>query len=101
MEEGLMFTGANLYSPTGTLISSTPLPATGPVQVVSSTSLYNGPTNSIYSLTSGAETWASGSPFTQDIVQSPNGTPGSGLAGAVAGSYVIFESGNLILAEPD
>jgi hypothetical protein len=100
MEEGLMFTGANLYSATGTLISSTPLPATGPVQVVSSTSLYNGPTNSIYSLTSGAETWASGSPFTQDIVQSPNGTPGSELAGAVAGSYVIFESGNLILAEP-
>ena len=94
------YTGASLYSSTGQLKGSPPLPQVGPVQVISSTSVYDGTSNAIYSLTTGAVTWASGSPITTDIVDSTNGSPNGALSSAVSGSYVVFESGNLILAEP-
>jgi hypothetical protein len=94
------YTGASLYSSMGQLKGSPPLPHLGPVQAISSTSVYDGTSNAIYSLTTGAATWASGSPITTDIVDSANGSPNGALSSAVSGSYVVFESGNLILAEP-
>jgi hypothetical protein len=97
---GFVYTGAAIYDSTGHLQSSPAIPQLGPVQVLSSTSVYDGGSNAIYSLTTGAATWASGSPFTSDLVQPPTGSPPMALSSAVSGSYVVFESSNLILAEP-
>jgi len=53
------------------------------------TLIYSDLYNSIYSLSSGAVTWTSGSQVTND-----------GTIGAVSGSSVVFQVQNLILAEP-
>jgi len=101
LENPYEYTGADLFTSAGKLVSSPPVPQLGPAQTVSATTVYDGKTNAIYSLTTGQAIWASGSPITTDIVQQPFGPRMPAPWSAVAGSYVVFESGNLILAEPE
>jgi hypothetical protein len=105
MDMGFVYTGSDLFDSTGHLIGSPPVPQiaisdvppgpqvrVGPVQPISSTLLYDAQSNAIYSLTTGAAVWASGSPVAFH---------GTALTwSAVSGGYVVFESGSLILAEP-
>ena len=89
----------DIYSSGGMLLGTVPLqsPTTLPsAQVVPPATLTAVPTliysdlyNSIYSLSSSAVTWTSGSQITND-----------GTLGAVSGSNVVFQVQNLILAEP-
>jgi hypothetical protein len=108
-----VYSGSSLFDSTGHLIGSPPLPqiagsfgistqfTLGPVQSISSTLLYDGGANAIYSLTTGASVWASGSPITHyDFFSPTSGNPGAVSWSAVSGAHVVFESGNLILAEP-
>jgi len=84
---GLAFYAASqIYNSSGSLQSSPKLPQLSSMQVVSATSIYAPQYNSIYSTASGAVNWTSGS--------------ASGSIGAVAGSEVVFTSGNYVLAEP-
>jgi hypothetical protein len=88
------FVSANLYSPTGQLISTTNLPGINVLQPIPPASgsapstLYSPTNNAIYSVSSGAELWSSGS------------LPNPFVLGAVSGADVIFPAGNLIVAEP-
>jgi hypothetical protein len=100
--EGLISgTGTEIVNSSGTVLAIIPTPSSktpiggirslqpiAPSTGTSPTSIYSSTYNTIYSLSSGAVTWSSGSPY--------NSLSG----GAVAGSSVVFESGNLILAEP-
>jgi hypothetical protein len=103
--------GANIYSPTGHLVSALPLlptfdvtgvytPAIQPLSPASApTSIYSQLSNAIYSLTNGAVTWSSGSA----IHYSSGGVlPTSG--GAVSGTHVVFQgvfpNEELVLSEP-
>ena len=83
-----LYTGASLYDATGHLIGSSTLPELWSIQPVSSTLVYSPERNAMYSLTSGAETWSSGSPLNNETI------------GAVSGPNEVFSSGNLVLAEP-
>lgn len=95
--EGLVqvYQAAAIYSSTGSMISSLPkLPQSYFAQIIPpsstttpATSVYAA-TNSIYSLSTESVLWTSGSVAL------------AGATGAVSGSYVVFESQNLILAEP-
>jgi hypothetical protein len=90
------YLGAAIYSPSGTLLASPSIPELQSFQVVTPQStapdlLYSPTLNSIVSLTSGTTTWTSASP--------PGGGNNS-YQGAVAGSQIVFRSGNLVLAEP-
>jgi hypothetical protein len=88
------FVSANLYSPTGQLISTTGLPGSNVLQPIAPTgggtpsTVYSPTYNAIYSLSSGAELWSSGS------------IPDPWFGGAVSGADVVFPAGNLIVAEP-
>jgi hypothetical protein len=83
-----LYTGASIYNATGQMIGSSTLPELGAIQAVSSSLVYSPQRNAIYSLTSGAATWSSGSPLNNETT------------GAVSGSNVVFSSGNFVLAEP-
>ena len=85
--------GTSIYSSSGQLNSTLPsaIPLLNQIQPLSSTSAYSPTTNAIYSLTTGTATWSSGSTPTFFVGSS---------AGGVSGADVVFESGNLILAEP-
>ena len=83
-----LYTGASIYDATGQMIGSSTLPELHAIQAVSSSLVYSPERNAIYSLTSGAATWSSGSPLNNET------------AGAVSGSNVVFSSGNFVLAEP-
>jgi hypothetical protein len=86
-DEEYTYNGAAIYNLSGQLQSSPPLPATGPVQVLTSSTVYSPLNNGIYSLTSGGQIWSSGSPNSYDL-------------GAAAAMEVVFVAGNLVLAEP-
>jgi hypothetical protein len=92
----VFYTGATIYGPTGTKLA---MPPTGGVcdiqrapgeidslQVVSSDLVYSQQSNSVISLTSGADTWQSQDPFSGQ--------------GVFAGSAIVFLSGNLVIAQP-
>ena len=81
-----VYLGANIYGPTGTQLASPPIPELRSIQLVTSDLVYAPSINQILSLTTGAPTWVSG-----------DATVG---LGAVAGSEVVFLSGNLVLAQP-
>jgi Putative Ig domain len=92
------FTGTVIYNTSGTVVQSTPLPNTGTVQPLSSTSVYSGYINAIYSVNSTTATWASGSQLYVNSAYYYVTSPG-----AVAGSEVVFLdaiSPNFVLAEP-
>jgi hypothetical protein len=93
------YLGASIYDPTGALLASSTIPGLQVFQVVAPQQqttdlIYSPEFNTIYSLTSGSTLWASGSPSTGTYYPGPPGI------GAVAGSQIVFMSGNLLLAEP-
>jgi hypothetical protein len=86
----LQYSGAAIYSSTGTLITSLPtLPAMASMQPVTSDSIYDQYSNKIYSLTTGQPTWTGTYP-----TQLPDG----GL-GTVAGQYILYQAGHRIIEE--
>ena len=90
-EQVYNYAGVAIYDPTGNVLSTSniPLPETYDYVVASANSVYSRTRGSVYSLTSGAATWATGDPI----------PPGVG-AGAVAGSEIVFNSGAYVLAQP-
>lgn len=82
---GTQFSGAVIYDATGAKVAATALPELKSIQTVTSDSVYDASHNAIYSLTTGQPTWTAT-------------YAGSGL-GAVAGAYVVYESGHSIIAE--
>jgi hypothetical protein len=90
------YIGSNIYGPTGTVLASPSIPELLSFQVVTPQVtapdlLYSPSFNSIISLSSGAVTWMSGSPA---------GGSANVFEGAVAKDQIVFQSGNLVLAEP-
>ena len=90
----LLYAASSIYSATGTLLAAPALPAMFSIDVVSPDSIYdpgsgltNEPANVIYSLSTGAPIWTSFSPAPQGL-------------GAIAGSDVVFQTGNQIVLEP-
>ncbi len=80
------YTSSAIVDPSG-VTTSTPAPHlfADPFQVVGPDSIYVPAQNSIFSVSTGASIWT--------------GVP-SAVVGAVAGSYVVFTSGNLVVSEP-
>jgi len=73
-----------VYAATGAPVSGRSLPPlTGPIQVVTSDSIYDGSSNAIYSLSSGAKTWS-----------------GTASSGVFAGSRIAYVVGNQLVTEP-
>jgi hypothetical protein len=72
-------TGSSIYSAAGVLLAAPALPELKTIQTVTTDSVYDPSHNAIYSLTNGQPVWT-------------GSFGGSGL-GAVAGSYVIYQSG--------
>jgi hypothetical protein len=84
---GAAYTSSVIVDPQG-LTLSTPAPHNfeDPFQVVGPDSIYVLQQNSIFSVSTGATTWSTV-------------TPSLGV-GAVAGSYVVFVSGNQVISQP-
>lgn len=81
-----MFDHATVDSPAGVELSTSKLPALATVQALTPDSVYSPEQNAILSVGSGATTWLSATR--------------SGQIGAVAGSNVIFTSGQYVLSLP-
>lgn len=80
-----VYGSSTIYSSTGQVLGTPPLPEIVQFQDVSSDSIYVPQQNSIYSLTTGQPLWT--------------GTyPSSGI-GAVSGSLIVYESGTSIVIE--
>jgi hypothetical protein len=90
---GINYIGSVIYGPTGNVLATSPLPDIYTFNVVTSNSIYSPELNQILSLTTGAPTWESGN------AKLTEGAIGVSL-GAIAGSQVVFTSGNLVLAQP-
>lgn len=89
----ITYANSTIYSPAGVALATPALPMLGNdasyaanLQTVSSDTIYDPKTNSIYSLTTGQAEWT-------------GSRPGSGV-GAVAGPNIVYESGNSLVAEP-
>jgi hypothetical protein len=82
---GAQFTVFTVYSATGAKLATPALPPLTSMLPVTSDSIYSPDLNAIYSVTTGAATWTSAYPTV-------------GL-GAVAGSYIVFQSGSEILVD--
>jgi len=83
-----LYNGTTIYGPTGTSLSTPPLPSFTTIQTVAADTVYSNEYNSIYSTTNGAVTWT-GTP--------PSSTSNS--LGAVAGGYAVIQAGSQIVAE--
>jgi hypothetical protein len=82
---GIDYTNASIYSATGTSISTPTLPELFTIQPVNSSSLYSPVLNTIFALPSGNKLYSSSTPVTGPA--------------AVAGSDVVFTSGNRIVVD--
>lgn len=93
--------GANIFSPTGTLLAVAPFGAFNTMQVVSSDLVYTPQVNQVMSLSGANDGWASGDQCGSTI-QYDGLVPDefSSCFGAYAGSQVVFVSGSLVLAQP-
>jgi hypothetical protein len=80
-----VYSGASIYSASGSLISNPTLPELLTIQPVDSSSLYSPALNTIFSLPSATKLYSSGTPVTGPA--------------AVAGSYVVFTSGSRVLID--
>jgi hypothetical protein len=80
-----VYAGASIYSATGALSSSPTLPELYDIQPMTSTSIYAPSLNEILSLPSGTVTYSSTVPL--------------GGPAAIAGSYVVFVSGSLVVTD--
>jgi hypothetical protein len=89
-----IYVGSNIYDSSGTKTSSPALPELLSLQAISSTSVFGrspGGTFGIYSEVTGAALSLSGSQLNGAFSRGPS---------AVGGSEVVFQLGNLVLAEP-
>jgi hypothetical protein len=81
----VQYNGCSIYSPTGTVLSTPPLPEIQSFQTVSPGLIYTPDSNTLYSTTTGAATWTSPYPY--------------GRVGATAGGYVVFLSGARVVVQ--
>ena len=81
----LIYAGCAIYDFSGTKLGAPPLPEIRSLQIVSTDSVYDPGSNTIYSTTTGKALWSGAGPSTG--------------VGAVAGSGVVFESGNQVLVQ--
>lgn len=90
------YTDLNRYTNTGSLISSVTPPQMLQIQpvTVASSFVYSSGQNTIVNTANGNVSWTSGDAFT------PICCPPLYGIGAVAGSQVVFASGNFVLAQP-
>ena len=86
------YSGSTIYSNTGAVLATPPLPELKSIQPVTSDTVYAPIQNAIYSLTTGQATWTS-------LYLPDFGNSGNGL-GALAGQYVVFESEANVIAVP-
>jgi len=85
------YTGSAIYSPTGTLVASPPLPEIKNFQTVGPGLIYTPDSNTIYSTSTGKATWTSAYPYGE--VYPPQG------AGATADGDVVFLSGARVVVQ--
>jgi len=84
------YTGANIYSPQGALLSSSVLPELKYVLPVTTDTVYAPSKNAIYSLSSGQLIWSGTYPESA-VFNVP--------IGAISGSLVVYQSGHRIVEE--
>jgi hypothetical protein len=84
------YSSATIYSSGGAVLATPALPELYSLETVSADTIYSPYRNSIYSLTNGTLSFGNG-----DVVASPN------VPGALVGSYVVYTSGALVLADQD
>jgi hypothetical protein len=89
---GSVYSGCTIYSSTGSVLATPPLPELGAIQTVTSDTVYAPNRNTIYSLTTGQETWTS--PYPPDSWNNF----GTAWLGTISGPYVVFESGDKVIA---
>jgi hypothetical protein len=83
--DNIYYNGCTIYSPTGGVLSSPPLPEIGRFQTVSPGLIYIPDSNTIYSTSTGAATWTSPYPY--------------GGVGATANGQVVFQSGARVVVQ--
>jgi hypothetical protein len=81
----ILYSGSSIYSPTGTLVASPPLPQIFNFQTVAPGLIYTPDTNTIYSTSTGSATWTSVYPY--------------GGEGAAAAGDVVFLSGARVVVQ--
>jgi hypothetical protein len=84
-----LYTGCTIYSSAGVQLATTSLPELQSIETVDSGSVYDPASNTIYSLTTGQPVWKG---------SYPNAYPSLSI-GAVAGPYVVYESGHSVVVE--
>jgi hypothetical protein len=88
----LHYLGCSIYSATGALLASPPLPELKNIQLVAVDTVYDPSRNSIYSLTTGQPVWTG----TYPISANPFTVTG---VGDIAGSSVVYKSGPKVVRE--
>lgn len=86
------YQGAVIYDATGKQLATSAIPELHEIQPLTADTIYSPELNTIYSVSSGAAIWSSG--YNPTLVGGDNGRG----VGAVAGGYVVFETGPRILA---
>jgi hypothetical protein len=102
IQEDYVYSQADIYNTSGTQTGSLKmLPQLYAVQVIppatagaAASSAYSPSYNAVYSLTTGATVWTSGSPYSGVASELTH------YVGTVSGADIVFQSQNLILAEP-
>jgi hypothetical protein len=84
------YSSATIYSSSGTILATPPLPELYSLETVSTDSIYSPFRNSIYSLTTGDLSFGNG-----NVVPTPN------VPGALVGNYVVYPSGAVVVAVQD
>jgi len=92
----LHYASCSIYSATGEVLASPPLPELASLQPVGRDTIYDPSRNAIYSLTTGQPVWMAS--FT-NLYTRLNPLTNKGV-GAVAGNYVVYKSGPRVVAEP-
>jgi hypothetical protein len=82
----IVYSGAQIFSPSGTNLGSSAVPQLTSLVPVTTNTVYSPLPNAIYSLTSGQATWASGDPTLDGV-------------GAITSLQVVFSSANFVLAQ--
>jgi hypothetical protein len=85
-----VYSSATIYSSAGATLATPALPELLSLETVSTDSIYSPYRNSIFSLATGELSFGNG-----DVVISPN------VAGTLAGSYVVYPSGAMVIAVQD
>jgi Putative Ig domain len=82
----IVYSGAQIFGPTGTNLGGSAVPQLTSLVPVTTNTVYSPLPNAIYSPTSGQATWASGDPSLDGV-------------GAITGLQVVFSSANFVLAQ--